>query len=115
MNYICFNLCLQLCITINNIEQVRRALKQLPETLNFVNIQHAIEQNEGGELGVKSNLHATVKEADQMMLSKIQRVVDHVADKVAEHITPQGCLLFVWKGGTINDHDLYQWDVIAKI
>lgn len=72
----------QLCITINNIEQVRRALKQLPETLNFVNIQHAVEQWEGAELGVKSNLHATVKEADQMMSSKIKKVVDHVADKV---------------------------------
>lgn len=61
---------------------MRRALKQLPETLNFVNIQHAVEQREGAELGVKSNLHATVKEADQMMSSKITKVVDHVADKV---------------------------------
>ena len=94
---------------------MRRALKQLPETLNFVNIQHAIEQNEGGELGVKSNLHATVKEADQMMLSKIQRVVDHVADKVAEHYSAgMSSFCMEREGGTINDHDLYQWDVIAK-
>lgn len=81
-----FDVTEQLCITINNIEQVRRALKQLPETLNFVNIQHAVEQSEGAELGAKSNLHATVKEADQMMSSKIQKVVDHVADKMRPDI-----------------------------
>jgi BAI1-associated protein 3 len=71
---------LQLCITINNIEQVRKALKQLPETLNFMDIEQAVEQ--GSELGTKTNLHATVREADHTMVEKIQQVVDRVADKV---------------------------------
>ncbi|XP_048763860.1 BAI1-associated protein 3-like isoform X3 [Ostrea edulis] len=79
-----FDVTEQLCITINNIEQVRRALKQLPETLNFVDIQHAVEQ--GSELGTKFNLHATVREADQSMVEKIQQVVDRVADKMRPDI-----------------------------
>ncbi|XP_061181860.1 BAI1-associated protein 3-like [Saccostrea echinata] len=79
-----FDVTEQICITINNIEQVRRALRQLPETMNFVEIQHAVEQS--NEIESKENLHTTVREADQIMLEKIQQVVDRVADKMRPDI-----------------------------
>ncbi|XP_021344674.1 protein unc-13 homolog 4B-like, partial [Mizuhopecten yessoensis] len=77
-----FDVTEQLCITINNIEQVRRALKPLPEMLRFSDIQRAVESNNGTGKGYKFNLNTIVKEADECMVKKIKTVVDRVADKV---------------------------------
>ncbi|KAK3090649.1 hypothetical protein FSP39_013399 [Pinctada imbricata] len=81
-----FDITEQLCITINNIEQVRRALKQLPDTLRYVDVQHAVESSNGSTHGHKFNLHSTLKAADEMMVSKIKQVVDRVADKMRPDI-----------------------------
>ena len=96
---------LQLCITINNIEQVRRSLKPLPTLLDFNEIQQAVElarddplhhsHKKGGSsnsqapgdaavglLGTAS-LQGIIKLADESMVNKIRQVVDRVADKVS--------------------------------
>ncbi|OWF45641.1 BAI1-associated protein 3-like isoform X2 [Mizuhopecten yessoensis] len=81
-----FDVTEQLCITINNIEQVRRALKPLPEMLRFSDIQRAVESNNGTGKGYKFNLNTIVKEADECMVKKIKTVVDRVADKMRPDI-----------------------------
>ncbi|XP_033744420.1 BAI1-associated protein 3-like isoform X1 [Pecten maximus] len=81
-----FDVTEQLCITINNIEQVRRALKPLPEMLRFADIQRAVEASNGTGKGCKFNLSTIVKEADECMVRKIKTVVDRVADKMRPDI-----------------------------
>lgn len=86
------HLLLQLCITINNIEQVRRSLKPLPTLLDFNEIQQALElarddphppkEVTTGLLG-KASLQGIIKQADEEMVMKIRQVVDRVADKVS--------------------------------
>lgn len=69
----------QLCITINNIEHVRRALYQLPEAIRFQEVKQAM----GGSTDrLKYTLDSVVKDADETILWKIKHVVDRVADKV---------------------------------
>lgn len=74
----------QLCVTINNIEQVRRALKPLPETLGYSEIQKNMEKSHGekGLRQVKTALHNMLRKADEEMTRRIKNVVDRVADKV---------------------------------
>ncbi|KAK2162506.1 hypothetical protein LSH36_97g03031 [Paralvinella palmiformis] len=73
----------QLCITINDIEQVRRALKPLPDALKFNQIISSIEQHQGEKVAkqAKGQLMGILKAADEEMIRKIKLVVDRVADK----------------------------------
>ena len=74
---------LQLCRTINDIEQVRRSLKPIPEALRFEGVVEALERR-GAGAGQKARwgLHNILQEADDCMVRKIKQVVDRVADKV---------------------------------
>ena len=76
-----YNVLIQLCVTINNIEQVRKALSNIPETLQFNEIQSAIEQSAMTNKP-KCDLMKILKDADSKMIGKIKQVVDRVADKV---------------------------------
>ncbi|KAK3089636.1 hypothetical protein FSP39_005238 [Pinctada imbricata] len=87
-----FDITEQLCITINNIEKVRCSLKQLPDTLRYVDVQHTIESSNGSTHGHMFNLHSTLKAADEIMVSKIKQVVDRVADKQTFKGTEYGVL-----------------------
>ncbi|XP_059157162.1 BAI1-associated protein 3-like isoform X2 [Physella acuta] len=90
-----FDVTEELCITINNIEQVRRALKPLPTLLDFSEIQQALElarddphppkEATTGLLG-KASLQGIIKQADEDMVRKIRQVVDRVADKMRPDI-----------------------------
>ncbi|KAH9504089.1 BAI1-associated protein 3 [Bulinus truncatus] len=90
-----FDVTEELCITINNIEQVRRALKPLPTLLDFSEIQQALElarddphppkEATTGLLG-KASLQGIIKQADEDMIRKILQVVDRVADKMRPDI-----------------------------
>ena len=73
-----------MCITINDIEQVRRALKPLPDALKFNQIISSIEQHQGEKVAkqAKGQLMGILKAADEEMIRKIKLVVDRVADKV---------------------------------
>ena len=71
----------QLCITINNIEQVRKALSNIPVTLQFNEIQTAIEQSTLPNKP-KCELMRILKDSDSQMIARIKQVVDRVADKV---------------------------------
>ena len=71
----------QLCITINNIEQVRKSLSLIPETLQFNEIQTAID-NSNLPNKPKVDLMKILKDSDANMVGKIKQVVDRVADKV---------------------------------
>ncbi|XP_055954856.1 BAI1-associated protein 3 [Patella vulgata] len=81
-----FDVTEQLCITINNIEQVRRALNPLPDTLNFSEIKKAIEMSNGEHKQEGQSLNNIIKRADDMMVKKITQVVDRVADKMRPDI-----------------------------
>ncbi|ELU07462.1 hypothetical protein CAPTEDRAFT_226475 [Capitella teleta] len=83
-----FDVTEQLCITINDIEQVRRALRPLPEALKFAHIAHAVEKQQGDNRGkqARANLAAILKSADDVMIQKIKQVVDRVADKMRPDI-----------------------------
>ncbi|CAG5125590.1 unnamed protein product, partial [Candidula unifasciata] len=90
-----FDVTEKLCITINNIEQVRRSLKPLPTLLDFSEIQQAVELARDdphppkelmtGLLG-KASLQGIIKQADDEMIKKILQVVDRVADKMRPDI-----------------------------
>ncbi|XP_055875420.1 BAI1-associated protein 3-like isoform X3 [Biomphalaria glabrata] len=90
-----FDVTEELCITINNIEQVRRSLKPLPTLLDFSEIQQALElarddphppkEATTGLLG-KASLQGIIKQADEDMIRKILQVVDRVADKMRPDI-----------------------------
>ncbi len=79
-----FLLYLKLCITINDIEQVRRALKPLPEALRWADILHSIERTSGERSSkeAKIMLYSVIRCADEDMVRKIKQVVDRVADRV---------------------------------
>ena len=70
----------QLCITINNIEQVRRSLKPLPSLLELSEVQQAMDL--AASDGSQTSLQSLIKVADDDMIKKIRLVVDRVADKV---------------------------------
>ncbi|XP_048248797.1 BAI1-associated protein 3-like isoform X2 [Haliotis rufescens] len=83
-----FDITEQLCITINNIEQVRRSLCVLPESLEFNAIQRALEAT-GGDGAEQLDAHSLRKklcQADSAMIRKITQVVDRVADKMRPDI-----------------------------
>lgn len=76
----------QLCITINDIEQVRRSLKPLPEALKFNEIVKGTERamGETNAKGARMQLFSIIKHADDNMIKRIKQVVDKVADRVSE-------------------------------
>ncbi|XP_013387652.1 BAI1-associated protein 3 isoform X2 [Lingula anatina] len=83
-----FDVTEQLCITINNIEQVRKALKPLPEQLHFAEIEHAVGKAHGehAERQTRQALHKLIEGADKEMVQKIKQVVDRVADRMRPDI-----------------------------
>lgn len=72
-----------LCITINNVEHVRKALKPLPDTLQFDRLQTELEKS---NVKLQANLYTMIKDADSNMSKKIKQVVDRVADKMRPDI-----------------------------
>ena len=82
--FIAFSLIFQLCITINNIEQVRRSLKPLPSLLELSEVQQAMDLAAALVADTShSSLQSIIKSADEDMVKKIRQVVDRVADKVS--------------------------------
>ena len=82
--FIEFSLIFQLCITINNIEQVRRSLKPLPSLLELSEVQQAMDLAAALVADTShSSLQSIIKSADEDMVKKIRQVVDRVADKVS--------------------------------
>ncbi|KAL5018735.1 hypothetical protein ScPMuIL_004457 [Solemya velum] len=80
-----FDITEQLCVTINNIEQVRRSLKPLPENLQFGRIQEALEVvNMDAES--KTRLMELIKDADDELVKKILQTINRVADKMRPDI-----------------------------
>ncbi|XP_052791167.1 BAI1-associated protein 3-like isoform X2 [Mya arenaria] len=80
-----FDVTEQLCITINNIEQVRKSLTPMPEMLQFNEIQTALE-NQNVKNRSKYDLNLILNKTDQEMVGKIKNVVDRVADKMRPDI-----------------------------
>ena len=80
----CMCISFQLCITINDIEQVRRSLKPLPEALKFNDIIKHTERTMGetNAKGARMQLFSIIKHADDNMIKRIKQVVDKVADRV---------------------------------
>lgn len=76
------NYLLQLCITINNVEHVRKAFHPLPTTLQFDRLQSELDKS---NVRLQTNLYTMIKEADSNMSKKIKQVVDRVADKVRKY------------------------------
>ncbi|XP_052265684.1 BAI1-associated protein 3-like isoform X2 [Dreissena polymorpha] len=83
-----FDITEQLCITINNIEQVRRSLMPMPEVLQFNEIQTALDNHAAasGKHRPKHDLSKILAQADGDMVSKITNVVDRVSDKMRADI-----------------------------
>ena len=75
---------MQLCRTINDIEQVRRSLKPIPDALRFDGVITALERMQGNKVSDKArwSLYGILHNADDTMVRKIKQVVDRVADKV---------------------------------
>ncbi|XP_045213590.2 BAI1-associated protein 3-like isoform X3 [Mercenaria mercenaria] len=80
-----FDVTEQLCITINNIEQVRKSLSPMPEMLQFNEIQTALESYNVKNKS-KYDLSKILSKADAQMIQKIKNVVDRVADKMRPDI-----------------------------
>lgn len=83
MKYLYLEYCIfQLCVTINNIEQVRKSLSPMPEMLQFNEIQTALDCHSVKNRS-KYDLSKILAKADAQMVQKIKNVVDRVADKVS--------------------------------
>jgi len=67
----------QLCIVINDVEQVRKALAPLPTALKFD--QHS--EGSGNQI-----LHDVICIADKTIEAKLEQVANYVADKVMSNI-----------------------------
>ncbi|OPL33723.1 hypothetical protein AM593_01000, partial [Mytilus galloprovincialis] len=78
-----FDISEPLCITINNVEHVRKALKPLPDTLQFDRLQSELDKS---NVRIQTNLYTMIKESDSNMSKKIKTVVDRVADKMRPDI-----------------------------
>ncbi|XP_014672472.1 PREDICTED: BAI1-associated protein 3-like isoform X2 [Priapulus caudatus] len=83
-----FDVTEELCITINNIEQVRRSLKPLPEDLRFSEIYHAVDKAYGKDSGrqCKVALYGVLKSSDEDVINKIKEVIEHVGEKMRPDI-----------------------------
>ncbi|XP_070581067.1 BAI1-associated protein 3-like isoform X2 [Ptychodera flava] len=83
-----FDVTEQLCITINDIEHVRKSLKPLPQILGFSEIQHAMEKTHGSKSAkqCKESLHLVLKSADEDMCNKILTIVQRVGEKMKPDI-----------------------------
>ncbi|XP_076459329.1 LOW QUALITY PROTEIN: BAI1-associated protein 3-like [Babylonia areolata] len=82
-----FDVTEELCITINNIEQVRRSLKPLPTLLELSEIQQAMDMASALAADLPQlPLSSVIKSADEDMIKKILQVVDRVADKMRPDI-----------------------------
>ncbi|XP_041363362.1 BAI1-associated protein 3-like [Gigantopelta aegis] len=79
-----FDVTEQLCITVNNIEHVRRALLPLPVQLEFQAIQQAYARSNGNRNSQKdhASLMDTLKEANDSIVEKLTQVVNRVALKM---------------------------------
>ena len=76
---------MQLCIAINNIEQVRRYLSSLPQQLDYERVLDGV-LIEHGSVGVeqcKQTIHTMLSSADEDMLNVIAKVVKRVGFKMA--------------------------------
>lgn len=60
---------------------MRKSLSNIPETLQFNEIQTAIEQSQAPNKP-RFDLMKILKDSDSDMVGKIKQVVDRVADKV---------------------------------
>ena len=72
----------QLCIAINNIEQVRRYLSSLPEQLDYDRVMDGVLMEHGsvGEEQCRQTIHTMLSSADEDMLNvmgEIQTKADH--------------------------------------
>ncbi|XP_038064118.1 protein unc-13 homolog D-like isoform X2 [Patiria miniata] len=76
----------QLCIAINNIEQVRRSLAIMPESLGWQRIQVAMEMEYGEMAGrqCQDTLQTMMASADEDMVN----VIEHVVQRVGERMRP---------------------------
>lgn len=74
----------QLCIAVNNIEQVRRYLSSLPVQLDFERVLDGllIEHGSVGSEQCGLTLHTMLASADEDMLNVIGKVVRHVGQKM---------------------------------
>ncbi|XP_071479475.1 protein unc-13 homolog D-like [Diadema antillarum] len=80
-----FDITDQLCIAINNIEQVRKYLSNLPAQLDFERVLDGvlIEYGSVGSEQCSQTLHTMLSSADEDMLNVVGRVVKHVGQKMA--------------------------------
>ncbi|CAI9723929.1 BAI1-associated protein 3-like isoform X3 [Octopus vulgaris] len=83
-----FDVSEQLCITINNIEHVRITLKPIAQTMRFATLEQDLEYADPKRRRKleKINLFTLVNKSDQMMINKIKRVLDRVADRMRPDI-----------------------------
>nr|XP_054763808.1 protein unc-13 homolog 4B-like [Lytechinus pictus] len=74
----------QLCIAVNNIEQVRRYLSSLPVQLDFERVLDGllIEHGSVGSEQCGLTLHTMLASADEDMLNVIGKVIRHVGEKM---------------------------------
>lgn len=65
---------------------MRKALLELPESLKFDAIVHAVEKVHGEQKAKKTKVafNQAMKQADDDIESKIKQVVDRVADRVLQ-------------------------------
>lgn len=79
-----FDVTEQLCLTINNIEHVRKSLKALPEELGFQEVLKAVEKAEGDIYGTqcRNALNNMLQSADDDVTNKIISVVHRVGEKM---------------------------------
>ncbi|XP_033630994.1 protein unc-13 homolog D-like [Asterias rubens] len=79
-----FDITDQLCIAINNIEQVRRSLALMPESLGWQRIQLAMEKEYGDTAGeqCQDTLQTMMGSADEDMVNVIDHVVQHVGERM---------------------------------
>ncbi|XP_022095596.1 protein unc-13 homolog D-like isoform X2 [Acanthaster planci] len=81
-----FDITDQLCIAINNIEQVRRSLAIMPKSLGWQRIQVSMETEYGEMAGrqCQDTLHTMMTSADEDMVN----VIEHVVQRVGERMRP---------------------------
>ena len=75
---------LQLCIALNDIEQVRRGIQELPEFISWSHFQEVLQEEASPERAAEADqvLKDTLSAMDQAILQELTSLTEHIAEKV---------------------------------
>ncbi|MGH0146839.1 UNVERIFIED_CONTAM: hypothetical protein FKN15_034849 [Acipenser sinensis] len=79
----------QLCIALNNIEHVRKFLRNLPQGMDWKSLEVAMQESCGpeGKEQVQKTLNAQLLSIDVDLQREVKRMIAHLTDKAADDVS----------------------------